>query len=265
MALISRARSVTRNFDAALFGNLLGVSTTDLYVIAGVLAATVLTIFFLYKQLLFMTFDPEVAPIYGVRTGLVDAVFALILAATVIASIRIMGVTLIAASLVIPPVIARLLSDRFAVMLVLSAVIGRLLGIRRALHQLLRRHRLRGEHRALLGRALCHRDALRERARMDSHRPAGTRDARPLLRGFADGRALRLRRAYGRTSWPAAFRCMETLAPGILWGMHHALNEAFKTAIAGRDEDVDLFSGAMAIAALGRPQDRTGTVPRDAR
>lgn len=62
---------------------------------------TVAAIFFLYKQLLFMTFDPEVAPIYGVRIDLVDAVFALILAATVIASIRIMGVTLIAASLVI--------------------------------------------------------------------------------------------------------------------------------------------------------------------
>lgn len=126
VALISRARSVTRNFDAALFGNLLGVSTTDLWVIAGVLVLTVLAVFFLYKQLLFMTFDPEVAPIYGVRTGLVDAVFALILAATVIASIRILGVTLIAASLVIPPVIARLISDRFAVMLVLSTVVGSL-------------------------------------------------------------------------------------------------------------------------------------------
>ncbi len=36
--------------------------------------------------------------------------------------------------------------------------------------------------------------------------------------------------------------------------MHHALNEAFRIAIAGRDEEVDLFSAAMAIAALGRPR-----------
>lgn len=124
VALISRARSVTRNFEAALFGNLLGVSTNDILVIAGVLVLTVAIIFFFYKQLLFLTFDPEVAPIYGVRVGLVDALFAVILAATIIASIRILGVTLIAASLVIPPVIARLLTDRFAVMLVMSAVIG---------------------------------------------------------------------------------------------------------------------------------------------
>ena len=50
------------------------------------------------------------------------------LAATIIVSIKIMGVTLIAASLVIPPVIARLLTDSFARMLVLSTLIGALAG-----------------------------------------------------------------------------------------------------------------------------------------
>ena len=128
VALISRASRVTKNFDAALFGNLLSVSGNDLWVIAGVFAVTVAAVFMLYKQLLFLTFDPEVAPIYGVRSGWLDSLFALILAATIIASIRIMGVTLIAASLVIPPVIARLLTDRFARMLVLSTILGAVLG-----------------------------------------------------------------------------------------------------------------------------------------
>jgi ABC-type Mn2+/Zn2+ transport system permease subunit len=128
VALISRARSVTRNFDAALFGNLLAVTSSDLWVIGSVLAVTAAVVFVLYKQLLFMTFDPEVAPVYGVRTSWLDSLFALLLAATIIASIRIMGVTLIAASLVIPPVIARLLTDRFAHMLVLSTSLGAVLG-----------------------------------------------------------------------------------------------------------------------------------------
>ncbi len=128
VALISRASRVTKNFDAALFGNLLSVSGNDLWVIAGVFAVTIAAVFMLYKQLLFLTFDPEVAPIYGVRAGWLDSLFALILAATIIASIRIMGVTLIAASLVIPPVIARLLTDRFARMLVLSTILGAVLG-----------------------------------------------------------------------------------------------------------------------------------------
>jgi manganese/iron transport system permease protein/iron/zinc/copper transport system permease protein len=128
VALISRARSVTRNFDAALFGNLLAVSESDLWVIAGVLLFTVAVVFFFYKQLLFLTFDPDLAPVYGVRAGWLDSLFALVLAATIIASIRIMGVTLIAASLVIPPVIARLLTDRFAAVLALSTILGALLG-----------------------------------------------------------------------------------------------------------------------------------------
>ena len=128
VAIISRASSITTNFDAALFGNLLGVQSSDLWVIGTVLVVAVACVFFLYKQMLFMTFDPEVAPVYGVRTGWLDTLFALLLAATIITSIRIMGVTLIAASLVIPPIIARLLTDRFGFMIVLSSCFGGLLG-----------------------------------------------------------------------------------------------------------------------------------------
>lgn len=128
VALISRASSFTRNFDAALFGNLLGISRTDIYLIGLTTAAMVIVVFFLYKQLLFMTFDPEVAPTYGVPAQWIDVAFALILAATIIVSIKIMGVTLIAASLVIPPVIARLLTNSFAKIIVLSTLIGAFTG-----------------------------------------------------------------------------------------------------------------------------------------
>lgn len=124
VALISRAHSFTRNFDAALFGNLLGVTNADLAVIASVAVATVVAIFFSYKQLLFLTFDPEVAATYGVPADWIDALFGLILAAAIIVSINVMGVTLIAAALVIPPVIARLLTDSFAKMLVLATALG---------------------------------------------------------------------------------------------------------------------------------------------
>jgi manganese/iron transport system permease protein/iron/zinc/copper transport system permease protein len=124
VALISRAKHFTRNFDAALFGNLLGISNQDLLLIAATCAVMALLVFLFYKQLLFLTFDPEVAPVYGVPSQWVDTVFALMLAATIIVSIQIMGVTLIAASLVIPPVIARLLTASFARILVLSTLIG---------------------------------------------------------------------------------------------------------------------------------------------
>lgn len=128
VALISRYRRFTQSFDAALFGNILGVTTADLWVVAGVTLMVALAIFFLYKQLLFMTFDAEVARVYGVKTEWIDTLFALILAAALIASMQILGVTLIAAALVIPAITARLLTDSFNRMILLSVFIGALSG-----------------------------------------------------------------------------------------------------------------------------------------
>lgn len=129
IALISRYRRFTRSFDAALFGNILGVSTQDVLVVAGVTLMVAVLIFFCYKQLLFTTFDPGVAEIYGIRTGWVDTLFALALAAALIASMQILGVTLIAAALVIPAITARLLTDNFNRMILLSTLIGALAGL----------------------------------------------------------------------------------------------------------------------------------------
>jgi manganese/iron transport system permease protein/iron/zinc/copper transport system permease protein len=124
VALISKERSFTRNFEAALFGNILGVNGQDLLVISGVTVVVAAAIFFFYKQLLFVTFDADLAQVYGVRTTWIDAGFSLALAATVVASLNIVGVTLIAASIVMPPVTARLLTDSFGKMLILSTLIG---------------------------------------------------------------------------------------------------------------------------------------------
>ena len=124
VALISKTKSFTTNFEAALFGNILGVTPPDLAVVAIVTVSVAIFIGLFYKQLLFMTFDADVAPIFGMRTGRVDALFALALAATIVASINIVGVTLIAATLIIPATTARLLTDSFGRMLVLSAFLG---------------------------------------------------------------------------------------------------------------------------------------------
>lgn len=124
VALISRYRHFTRSFDAALFGNILGVTTQDVWVVAAVTFVVILMIFFLYKQLLFTTFNAEVAQVYGVKTQWVDTLFSLALAAALIASMQILGVTLIAAALVVPAITARLLTDNFNRMIILSVLIG---------------------------------------------------------------------------------------------------------------------------------------------
>jgi ABC-type Mn2+/Zn2+ transport system permease subunit len=129
VALISRYRRFTQSFDAALFGNILGVTMNDVLVIGGVTLLVMGAVFFAYKQLLFTTFDAEVARVYGVRTEWIDTLFALMLAAAIIAAMQVLGVTLIAAALVIPAITARLLTDSFHRMVLLSTLIGAASGV----------------------------------------------------------------------------------------------------------------------------------------
>jgi manganese/iron transport system permease protein/iron/zinc/copper transport system permease protein len=128
LALIQLYGSKGRNPDAALFGNVLGVSDSDVWIVIGVAVLAAVVIFFRYRALLFTTFDPEVADVSGVSTARVDALLMLVLAASILATMNVVGVTLIAAILVIPAVVARMLTDSFSRMLWLSTVIGALCG-----------------------------------------------------------------------------------------------------------------------------------------
>ena len=128
IAIISTQGGFSRNFEAVLFGNVLGVTMVDVLVVAAVATAIAVTVFLRYRQLLFATFDPEVAEVSGVRTDRTDVILALMLAATIIATMNVVGVMLIAAVLVIPPVIARLLTDSFHRMLWISVGVGAALG-----------------------------------------------------------------------------------------------------------------------------------------
>ena len=112
------------NFDAALFGSILGVSAEDVIVIACVTAAAAAFVFFGYRRLLFTTFDPEVADATGVRTARMDALLMVVLAASILVTMQVIGVTLIAAMLVIPAVVSRMLTNSFSTMLWSATVIG---------------------------------------------------------------------------------------------------------------------------------------------
>ncbi|MGH8998148.1 MAG: metal ABC transporter permease [Acidimicrobiia bacterium] len=124
VALIALYGSGGKNPDALLFGQILGVDNSDVVALALVLAASVAVVACWYRPLLFCTFDPEVAGASGVPVARVDALFTVMLAASVLASMTILGVTLVAATLVIPAVVARMLTDSFARMLVLATAIG---------------------------------------------------------------------------------------------------------------------------------------------
>jgi len=129
IALLGLYTRVKQSIDATVFGSVLGVSTTDVWVIIGVTVVTALIIGLNYRDFLFTTFDPEVAEVSGVPVARIDALLMLLLSFSILASMKVLGVTLIAAALVIPPVVARMLTHSFKRMLVLSSAVGGLSGL----------------------------------------------------------------------------------------------------------------------------------------
>lgn len=128
VAIISTHRTFTRNIEAALFGNILGITQRDVWIVVLVSLLVAGALFLIRRPLLFATFDPEVASAYGVSTGKIDLLFIMLLAATVLASTQILGVTLVAAAMVIPPVIARYMTQRFQTLLIVSPLLGAFCG-----------------------------------------------------------------------------------------------------------------------------------------
>jgi manganese/iron transport system permease protein/iron/zinc/copper transport system permease protein len=128
LALQARFGQAKRSIDAVLFGNVLGVFTSDILAVAGVGVLSAVVIVGLYRKLLFATFDPEVAGVSGVSVPAMEAVLMVLLSATILVTVRVIGVLLISALLVLPAVTARLLTNSFGRMLWLSPVLGAIFG-----------------------------------------------------------------------------------------------------------------------------------------
>ncbi len=128
VALMSVYGNKGPSFDAALFGSILGISTADVWILVGVSLFTLVVVLVQYRPLLFATFDPEVADVSGVKVARTDALLMLVLSLAILVTMNVIGVTLVAATLVIPAVVARMVTHRFATMLWLSALIGAVCG-----------------------------------------------------------------------------------------------------------------------------------------
>ena len=129
LVIQARSRSLGRSLDAVLFGNVLGVGTTDVVVMA-VLGACVSVFVVAYRrELTFATFDREVASISGIDVGRLDALLMVAIATTVVVSARVIGALLITAMLVIPAASVRLVVSSIRSMLIWSPVLGAMCGL----------------------------------------------------------------------------------------------------------------------------------------
>ena len=129
VALFARFGSSGPSFENALFGSILGISVEQIVGLVAVSLLAVIFVFVRYRALLFTTFDPDVANVSGVRVGRVEAQLMIILSLSILATLTVIGVTLVAAMLVIPAVVARMLTDSFTRMLAWSTAVGTVSGL----------------------------------------------------------------------------------------------------------------------------------------
>ncbi|MCZ0904692.1 metal ABC transporter permease, partial [Microcoleus sp. HI-ES] len=110
--------------DGFLFGNILSVAPTDVqqtFVITLIILATV-KIF--YKELLFYTFDPLGAQATGLPVNLLNFGLMVLIALTIVASLKAVGVVLVLSLLITPASTAYLLVTRLHQVMILGAIIG---------------------------------------------------------------------------------------------------------------------------------------------
>jgi manganese/iron transport system permease protein/iron/zinc/copper transport system permease protein len=124
LALLNRYGQAQRSIEAVLFGSVLGVRTSDIVAVAAVSLLAVAVVTVAYRRLLFATFDPDVARVSGVRVSGMEALLMVMLSATILVTMRVIGTLLISALLVIPASTTRMMTNSFARMLWIAPVIG---------------------------------------------------------------------------------------------------------------------------------------------
>lgn len=107
-----------------LFGNILGVSSSDVVNCAVISLIVVAVVFLLFKELQFYTFDPIGAQAAGLPVNLLNFGLMILIALTIVASLKAVGVILVLALLVIPGATAYLLVKRLHQVMLLGATIG---------------------------------------------------------------------------------------------------------------------------------------------
>jgi ABC-type Mn2+/Zn2+ transport system permease subunit len=122
--IVSRQSGYVVDLFGFVFGNVLGVTWTDVWLTAGVGGAVVALLLLFYKELLFTAYDPTMAAASGVNVALMEYGLLVLIGLTVVIALQVMGIVLVLAMLVAPAGAAQLLTRRLPAMMAAAAAIG---------------------------------------------------------------------------------------------------------------------------------------------
>lgn len=115
--------------DSYILGKTAGMIAADVMLIAGVAAAAIGLVAFLFKEFLLVSFDAAFARVQGWPVQAIDFVLTALIAVIVVIGLPAVGVVMMAALLIIPGVTARFWSERMSRVVVLAAAFGVAMGL----------------------------------------------------------------------------------------------------------------------------------------
>ena len=122
--IISRAPTYRGGLDAILFGDMLGVTASDILVMAAVTGVVGLASVLLYRAFLTLSFNDQKARLLGLHPGFTNAALLTLITLTIVGSFRTVGALLVMGLLVGPPATAALLVRRVPAVMAVGALIG---------------------------------------------------------------------------------------------------------------------------------------------
>jgi zinc transport system permease protein len=124
LIIISLAGGFNVELFSYLFGSILTISTQDLILISllGISSLGIVGVF--YKELLSITFDPEASRLMGIPVRVLSTIFNILVAVTIVLSIKVVGMILVVALLVLPGLTALQLKLSFMKTIITSVIFG---------------------------------------------------------------------------------------------------------------------------------------------
>jgi zinc transport system permease protein len=122
--LASLSRGFNVDLFSYLFGNILSINASEVFLSALLSLIVLMTIYFFYWDLFSATFDDEYAKTTGIKTNFINLLITILTALTVILSIKMAGIMLVSALLIFPAVTALQISKSFQVAILISAIVS---------------------------------------------------------------------------------------------------------------------------------------------
>jgi zinc transport system permease protein len=124
IVLATLAQSFNVDLFSYLFGDILAIETSEVWLSVALAAVVVFVVIVHYHRFMYMTFDREAAKVSGIKVGHLDVLLTILTAVTVVLGMKVVGILLVSALVVIPAAAGLQLASNFKKAIILSSLIA---------------------------------------------------------------------------------------------------------------------------------------------